>query len=170
MDPQLTLVPALPWKMGTPSSFWELKMTLFPRIFSAILSPLCMKTRRNQSLNLSLFPQNNDIFRNFTPILHENKEKSGLKFTPFFKDLDKTPYLMISQWLLTKYPPFSTVSRAVKSVKCPRKYPVSLWNSERRCIFADILSGCTGQLKESIVPSIILELFYSVSDYTLGNL
>ncbi len=29
-------------------------------------------------------PFSKDIFSNFTPFLHENKEKSELKFTPFF--------------------------------------------------------------------------------------
>ncbi len=46
---------ALPWKMGTPSSFWEFKRTPFPMIFSAILCLFCMKRRRNQSLNLPPF-------------------------------------------------------------------------------------------------------------------
>ncbi len=61
-------VPALPWKMGTPSSFWELKRDPFPRIFSAILPPFWMKTTRNQSLNFPpFFLQNKDMFRNLTP-------------------------------------------------------------------------------------------------------
>ncbi len=38
-----SLVPALPWKMGTPSSVWELKKVPFPRIFSAILPPFAWK-------------------------------------------------------------------------------------------------------------------------------
>ncbi len=38
--------------------------------------PFCMKIRRNQSLNLPLFLQNKDIFRNVTPFSHENKEIS----------------------------------------------------------------------------------------------
>ncbi len=57
---------------------------------------------------------------------------------------------MISRRLLTKYPPFSTISRTVKSVKCPRKYPLSPWNSEWRCVSTDILSAGTGNLCQSI--------------------
>ncbi len=47
---------------------------------------------------------------------------------------------MISWKLLTKYPPFSTISRTAKFLKCPRKYTLSPWNSEWRCVSTDILS------------------------------
>ncbi len=60
---------------------------------------------------------------------------------------------MISQRLLTKYPPFSTISRMVKSVKCPRKYPLSPWNSERRYVSADILSAGTVGTRCCMVPT-----------------
>ncbi len=59
------LVPELPWKMDTLSSFWELKRTPFPRIFSAILPPFCVKTRRNQSLNLPPFSAKQGYFQKF---------------------------------------------------------------------------------------------------------
>ncbi len=64
--------------MGTPSLFWELKRAPFPRIFSAILPPFCLKIRRNQSLNLPPFSCKTRIF---SDILHPFR----VKFTPFFK-------------------------------------------------------------------------------------
>ncbi len=96
-------VPALPWKMGTLSSFWELKRSPFPRIFSAILPPFCVKTRRNQSLNLSPFPWKARIFSEILQPFHVKTEKSGLKFTPFFKS--NQIKLELNIFILNRYGP-----------------------------------------------------------------
>ncbi len=92
-DP-ITSVPALPWKMGTPSSFWDLRRAPFPRIFSAILPPFCLKTRRNQSLNIPLFSCKRMIF---SEIWHPFR----VKFTPFFKSNQMK--LKLNIFILNRY-------------------------------------------------------------------
>ncbi len=46
-------------------------------------TPLCVKTRRYQSLNLPTFLQNKDIFRNFTPFWMKTRRNQGLNLPHF---------------------------------------------------------------------------------------
>ncbi len=98
-------------------------------------------------LRIEKGPFSKDIFSNFTPFLHENKEKLELKFTPFFLQ-NKDIFRNLTPFSCEIYPIFQIKSNQIKIKYLHFK---SIWTP----LFIEIIK--TLALKLTLLPCLTFQ-------------